>query len=122
MAGRSYDGKPDIFTADNILDGLAVGPAPFIPRRHKGFDGTPDAPRYPVFLKKRLRPHLTGTGSSAILAAEAAGADEIIAASLVNAEAAAKTSLPGIRVPFRWSLWEREGWKCQRRYPVRQTH
>ena len=42
VAGRCYDGKPDIFTEDNILDGLAVGPeGPFFPRRHKGFDGTP---------------------------------------------------------------------------------
>ena len=34
--------------------------------------------------------HVTGTGSTGILTAEAAGADEIIAAGLVNAEAAAK--------------------------------
>ena len=96
MAGRSYDGKPDIFTADNILDGLAVGPeGPFIPRRHKGFDGTPGCAAVPGLFEGRDFIHLTGTGSSAILAAEAAGADEIIAASLVNAEAAAKHILTG---------------------------
>ena len=96
VAGRSYDGKPDIFTKDNILDGLAVGPeGPFIPRRHKGFDGTPGCAAVPGLFEGRDFIHLTGTGSSAILAAEAAGADEIIAASLVNAEAAAKHILTG---------------------------
>ncbi|MDO4407767.1 MAG: 2-phosphosulfolactate phosphatase [Eubacteriales bacterium] len=96
VAGRSYDGKPDIFTADNILDGLAVGPeGPFIPRRHKGFDGTPGCAAVPGLFEGRDFIHLTGTGSSAILTAEAAGADEIIAASLVNAEAAAKHILTG---------------------------
>ena len=96
VAGRSYDGKPDIFTKDNILDGLAVGPeGPFIPRRHKGFDGTPGCAAVPGLFEGRDFIHLTGTGSSAILTAEAAGADEIIAASLVNAEAAAKHILTG---------------------------
>ena len=96
VAGKSYDGKPDFFTADNILDGLAVGPeGPFIPRRHKGFDGTPGCAAVPGLFEGKDFIHLTGTGSSAILAAEAAGADEIIAASLVNAEAAAKHILTG---------------------------
>ena len=91
VAGRCYDGKPDIFTADNILDGLAVGPeGPFFPRKHKGFDGTPGCAAVPGLFAGKDIIHLTGTGSSAILAAEAAGADEIIAASLVNADAAAK--------------------------------
>ena len=91
VAGKCYDGKPDIFTEDNILDGLAVGPeGPFYPRKHKGFDGTPGCAPVPGLFEGKGIIHLTGTGSSGILAAEAAGADEIIAASLVNAEAAAK--------------------------------
>lgn len=91
VAGRRYDGKPDIFTAENILEGLAVGPeGPFFPRKHKGFDGTPGCAAVPELFAGKDFIHLTGTGSSGILAAEAAGADEIIAASLVNGEAAAK--------------------------------
>ena len=91
VAGRRYDGKPDVFTVDNILDGLAVGPeGPFFPRRHKGFDGTPGCAAVPDLFTGKDFIHLTGTGSSGILAGEAAGADEIIAASLVNAEAVAK--------------------------------
>lgn len=91
VAGKRYDGKPDIFTEDSILDGLAVGPeGPFFPRKHKGFDGTPGCAAVPGLFAGKDIIHLTGTGSSGILAAEAAGADEIIVASLVNAEAAAK--------------------------------
>ncbi|MDO5133190.1 MAG: 2-phosphosulfolactate phosphatase [Eubacteriales bacterium] len=91
VAGRHYDGRPDVFTADNILAGLAVGPeGPFIPRRHKGFDGTPGCAAVPGLFSEKDFIHLTGTGSSGILEAEAAGADEIIGASLVNAEAVAK--------------------------------
>ena len=91
VAGRCYDGKPDIFTADNILEGLAVGPeGPFFPRKHKGFDGTPGCAAVPELFAGKDFIHLTGTGSSGVLAAEAAGADEIIAAGLVNAEAVAK--------------------------------
>ena len=91
VAGRRYDGKPDIFTEDNILDGLAVGPeGPFFPRRHKGFDGTPGCAAVSGLFAGKDVIHLTGTGTSGILAAEAAGAEEIIAASLVNAEAVAK--------------------------------
>ena len=103
VAGRCYDGKPDIFTEDNILDGLAVGPeGPFYPRRHKGFDGTPGCAAVPGLFAGKDIIHLTGTASSGILAAEAAGADEIIAAGLVNAEAAAKYAL--IRNPQSLSL------------------
>ena len=91
VAGKRYDGKPDIFTEDNTLDGLAVGPeGPFFPRKHKGFDGTPGCAVVPGLFEGKDIIHLTGTGSSGILAAEAAGADEIIAAGLVNAEAVAK--------------------------------
>ena len=91
VAGRHYDGKPDIFTADNILEGLAVGPeGPFFPRKHKGFDGTPGCAAVLELFAGKDFIHLTGTGSSGVLAAEAAGADEIIAAGLVNAEAVAK--------------------------------
>ena len=103
VAGRRYDGKPDSFTADNILDGLAVGPeGPFFPRKHKGFDGTPGCAAVPGLFAGKDVIHLTSTGTSGILAAEAAGADEIIAASLVNAEAAAKYIL--IRNPRSLSL------------------
>lgn len=91
VAGKRYNGKPDIFPEDNILDGLAVGPeGPFFPRKHKGFDGTPGCAAVPGLFAGKDIIHLTGTGASGILAAEAAGADEIIAAGLVNAEAVAK--------------------------------
>ena len=91
VAGKSYDGRPDVFTEDSILDGLAVGPeGPFFPRKHKGFDGTPGCAAVPGLFEGKDFIHVTGTGSPGILAAEAAGADEIIAAGLVNAEAAAK--------------------------------
>ena len=96
VAGRRYDGKPDIFPEDNILDGLAVGPeGPFFPRKHKGFDGTPGCAAVPGLFAGKDIIHLTGTGASGILAAEAAGADEIITASLVNADAVAKYILTG---------------------------
>ena len=96
VAGKRYDGKPDIFTEDNTLDGLAVGPeGPFFPRKHKGFDGTPGCAVVPGLFEGKDIIHLTGTASSGILAAEAAGADEIIAAGLVNAEAAARYILTG---------------------------
>lgn len=91
VAGRRYDGQPDVFPADSILDGLAVGPeGPFFPRRHKGFDGTPGCAAASGLFSGRDFIHVTGTGSMGIRAAEAAGADEILAAGLVNAEAAAK--------------------------------
>ncbi len=91
VAGRTYDGKPDIFPADHILEGIAVGPkGPFFPRKHKGFDGAPGCSAVPGLFSGKDFIHLTGTGSSGILAAEAAGADEIIVSSLVNAGAAAK--------------------------------
>lgn len=70
-AGRSYDGKPDIFPADNILEGIAVGPkGPFFPRKHKGFDGTPGCAAVPGLFSGKDFMHLTGTGSSGILAAD----------------------------------------------------
>lgn len=96
VAGRRYDGRPDVFSADNMLAGIAVGPeGPFIPRKHKGFDGTPGCAAVPGLFSGKDFIHLTGTGSSGILAAEAAGADEIITASLVNAEAVARYILTG---------------------------
>ena len=96
VAGKQYNGKPDVFTEDSILDGLAVGPeGPFYPRKHKGFDGTPGCAAVPGLFAGKDIIHLTGTASSGILAAEAAGADEIIAAGLVNAEAAARYILTG---------------------------
>lgn len=91
VAGRRYDGRPDVFTADRIMDGIAVGPGgPFIPRKYKGFDGTPGCSAVPGLFAGKGIIHVTGTGTAGILAAEAAGADEIIAASLVNADAVAK--------------------------------
>ena len=91
VAGRRYDGSPDIFPEDSILEGIAVGPeGPFIPRRHKGFDGTPGCAPVPGLFSGKEIIHVTGTGSAGILTAEAAGAEEIIAAGLVNAEAAAR--------------------------------
>ena len=103
VAGRRYDGRPDVFPEDSILDGIAVGPeGPFVPRRHKGFDGTPGCAAVPGLFPGKDFIHLTGTGASGILAAEAAGAEEIIAAGLVNAEAAAKYIL--VRNPRSVSL------------------
>lgn len=91
VSGRRYEGRPDSFPADNILEGIAVGPeGPFVPRRHKGFDGTPGCAAVPGIFSGKDIIHVTGTGSAGILTAEAAGADEIISAGLVNAEAAAK--------------------------------
>lgn len=91
VAGRRYEGRPDVFPAGNILEGIAVGPkGPFVPRRHQGFLGTPGCAAVPGLFSGKDIIHVTGTGSAGILTAEAAGADEIIAAGLVNAEAAAK--------------------------------
>lgn len=91
VAGRQYDGTPDIFPADQILEGLAVGPeGPFLPRRHKGFDGTPGCAAVPGLFSGKDIIHVTGIGAAGIRTAEAAGAEEIVTAGLVNAEAAAK--------------------------------
>ena len=91
VAGRRYDGSPDIFPADHVLDGIAVGPkGPFFPRKHRGFDGAPGCAAVPGLFSGKDIIHVTGTGSAGIQAAEAAGADELLPAGLVNAEAVAK--------------------------------
>ena len=91
VGGRQYDGTVGSFTADQIFAGIAVGPkGPFFPRKHKGLDGAPGCDAVPGLFSGKDFIHVTEVGSAGILAAEAAGADEIIVAGLVNAEAVAR--------------------------------
>ena len=102
VAGKRYDGKPDIFTEDNTLDGLAVGPeGPFFPRKHKGFDGTPGCAVVPGLFEELRRPEQTR--------------------SLPQVSSMRKLLrsifLPEIRDLFHWSLRERAGWKMPKKTP-----